>query len=60
MDLEKYDLLDSGYVEKFVGLDYVKDKVKAKYGPDAIVKRVKTDTKGLIIYEVWLPLEQTR
>lgn len=55
--MDDYKLVDTGYIEKFVGLDYIKEKARRKYGANAKVKRVRTDTKGLIAYEIWVKEE---
>lgn len=43
--------IDSGYVHSKEGLENVKKKWAEK-DPEAKVRRVKTDTKGLIMYVV--------
>ena len=46
---EKYDVIDSGYAENKSILEDIKAKEKAK---GHMVVRVKTDTKGLLMYWV--------
>mgnify|MGYP003318925253 CR=1 FL=1 len=47
--IEMYDVIDSGYAENKSILEDIKAKEKTK---GHIVIRVKTDTKGLLMYLV--------
>jgi len=48
---EDYNIIDSGYADNKEDFNLLKQKWKIK-NPYAKVRRVRTDTKGLIMYDV--------